>query len=266
MHRVLKIAVVLVMLVGLIGTADATTNILYFTDGVQGTDRMAEALANLVAGGGYSVTTVPNDATGPVVFATQIATPGAYNLGIFMVQTALLDSGDYDGGITALGAFVAAGGRSIYTNCGMDEGGSYAALFGAAWTGYSIATSFGVTDPLATGITNPVGLNNPGYAYYAMGVSVPAGVDGLVAATFLDVNGNLTTEGAIVISNIGEGGRSITNGFLTDTFVGDGSQGVQLYINEIKYLTNQVPLPGAVWLLGSGLLGLSLLRGRMRKD
>lgn len=237
MSKVLKIFLTLMMLVGLIGTAQASTSILYFNDYVVGTDRMAGALGGL--GAGYSVTTVTSSSD----FATQIG-GGTYDLGIFMVQAS--GSSNYADGITALGAFVSGGGRSIYTDWIMDNG--YAALFGASWTGGTNESQFTVTSaPLAVGITNPVYLTNPGWGVYSMGVS-----GSTVAATFP------STAGAIAIGN---GGRSITNGFLTDTFV-DGATGVQLYTNEIKYLSNPVPLPGAVWLLGSGLLGLGVFRPR----
>jgi hypothetical protein len=234
MRTTFKILLTLVMVMGLIGTAQATTNILYFNDYNVGTDRMAQALAGL--GAGYSVTTVSSSGD----FATDIAS-GTYNLGILMVQNWW--STTYDSAITALGTFVAGGGRSIYTDWSMNN--SYASLFGASWTGNRNQTSFTVTGPLATGITNPVSLYNPGWGIFSMGVSGAS-----VPATFPN------SEGAIVIGN---GGRSITNGFLTDTF-SDGPTGVQLYTNEITF----VPLPGAVWLLGSGLLGLAGLR-RFRK-
>jgi len=256
MRKVLKISIVLMMLVGLIGTAHASTTILYFNDGFYGTDRMAEALGSL-PGSDYSVTIVYDQKD----FADAIAVPGTYNLGILMVQV----HGSNLDAIQALGDFVAAaGGRSIYTDWNRDT--TKATVFGAAWTTHTNETSFNVnvTGPLAAGITNPVELYDPGYAYpgnltstFSMGVGVLEGADGLVAATFPN------NDGAIVIGN---DGRSITNGFMTDTFAGDGSKGVQLYINEIKYLTDPVPLPGAVWLLGSGLLGLGLFRGRMRKN
>jgi hypothetical protein len=251
MRKVLKIFMVLMMLVGLIGTAHADTSILYFNDGVTGTDQMAAALATLAAG--YSVTT----AASLEDFATQIATPGAYNLGIFMRQTDILDDSAYTTAINALGAFVAAGGRSIYTDIRMDN--DMAALFAANWTSMVTKSRFDVTlSPLAAGITNPVGLD-PSFYYlpYFMGVDGP-----VLAATYLNSDGTLSPYGAIVI---GSEGRCISNGFFPDMFV-DGSTGVQLYLNEIQYLADPVPLPGAVWLLGSGLLGLALFRGRMRED
>jgi len=235
MRTLMKIFLAVMMLAALLGPAQAATDILYFNDYSVGTDRMGEALGGL--GAGYSVTTVTSSSD----FATQIAS-GAYDLGIFMVQD--YQSSTYADGITALGAFVAEGGRSIYTDWSINN--TYAGLFGAAWTGSLNESPVQVAfPPLEFWLQNPVYLTNPGWGTYSMGVS-----GATVAATFP------STDGAIVLGN---SGRSITNGFLTDTFV-DGPSGVQLYINEIHYLTNPVPVPGAIWLLGSGLLGLGALR------
>ncbi|MGP8049480.1 MAG: VPLPA-CTERM sorting domain-containing protein [Desulfobaccales bacterium] len=240
MRNLLKIFAVLMLLLGLMGTAQAATSILYFSDATVGTDHMAGALAAL--GPGYSVTTVASSSA----FATDISS-GTYNLGIFMVQGSL--STDYNDGITALGAFVAGGGRAIYTD--WSENNTYAALFGATWTGTANESSFNVSGPLATGITNPVVLSNPGWGTFSMGVT-----GATVPATFPSTNGAIA---------IGDNGDAITNGFLTDTIT-PGATGVQLYTNEIDYLTTTptVPVPGAAWLLGSGLLCLTGWR-RFRK-
>ncbi|MDY7001744.1 MAG: hypothetical protein SVS15_08185, partial [Thermodesulfobacteriota bacterium] len=120
MKRLACILFVLAFLVCGLGTARAS-NILYFVDCLSGTDAMALALA----GSGHSVTTVGSSAD----FATQIG-GGGYDLGVFMVQGS--SSSNYGDGITALGSFVASGGRAIYTDWSIDN--TYAALFDAAWS------------------------------------------------------------------------------------------------------------------------------------
>jgi hypothetical protein len=233
----------LVVFFGSIGLASASTSILYFSDITQKTDPMAVALRELSQlGSSYTVTTAASSTD----FATKIA-EGTYKIGIFMVQ--MFYPKDSSDGITALGSFVSKGGRAIYTDWFMDN--SYATLFGAHWTGNYNQTSISIQDShLANGITNPVSLINPGFNCYSMDVSGSS-----VAAVF----GN--NAGAIVIGN---DGRSITNGFLTSTFA-DSSQGVQLYKNEISYLASShaAPIPGPVWLLGSGLIGLMGLKRKL---
>jgi glutamate synthase domain-containing protein 3 len=80
------------------------------------------------------------------------------------------------------------------------------------------------------------------------------GSSGVTAATF--ENG----DGAIAY---GTDGRVIVNGFLTDTFA-NGSQGVQLYENEINSLASTVPDTGSTLMLLTSAAGvLGLLRRRI---
>ncbi|MCC6727803.1 MAG: PEP-CTERM sorting domain-containing protein [Chthonomonadales bacterium] len=243
MGKALLRAVACLSLLAVVGLGPARAqSILYYVDLTLGTDQMAAALAALP--GSYTVTT----ATDPTDFATQIAL-GTFDLGIFFQQNS---SGlSYDAAFTALNAFVAGGGAAIATDWTLNN--THTTGLGATYTLNTNETTVTVTDPaLATGISNPVDLFNPGWGIFSTGLS------GTTAATFA------SAEGAIVVGN---GGRSIVNGFLSDTFL-DGPEGVQLYTNEIVSVlaTPVVPEPGSLAMLAGGGLafGVFALR-RMRR-
>ena len=238
----MKRAVVIVTFSLFVWTSEASAaSILYFNDYNVGTDRMAEAL--VAVSGTHSVTTV----TSLGDFTTQIAS-GSYQLGILFQQ---LSSGpSYDTAWVALASFITSGGSAI----GADWSGntSHSAAFGATFTDTGNGGAFTVTDAsLVAGLVNPVDLTNPGWGMYSRGLS------GSSAAEF-------AVDEAIVVGNLG---RTLFNGFLSDTFA-DGPEGRQLYINEIGFVLDgdvqSVPEPASLLLLGTGILGLAKAHRRRK--
>jgi hypothetical protein len=147
---------------------------------------------------------------------------------------------------------VAAGGKGIVDDW-QSQNSNPIAPFGATFTGNVNWNPMNVTDPtLSAGITNPVGFHNPGYANFSMGL-----IGSSIAATFPS-----SGEGAIVEGN---NGRSIVNGFLSDTFA-SGAQGVQLYTNEIMALTpaTTTPEPSTMMVATLGAFGMLVVAQRCR--
>lgn len=208
-------------------------SVLYYNDFVVGTDQMAQALTDL--SGTHTTETVLSSSD----FASKLST-GNYDLGILFIQN--FSTSSYSDAISALGSFVSGGGASIFTDWSRDA--SAASLFGASYAGQVNYNGFTVNDTnLQNGVGSLVALSNPGWGTFSMGLNSPN-----LGATFSDGSGAISLVG-----------RSIVNGFLSDTFV-DGAQGVALYTNEINMLLGDspsaVPVPAAVWLFGSGLVGL----------
>ena len=215
--------------------ADAAS-IVYYNDFVLGTDAMAGALA----GSGHTVTT----ATSTSQFETLVQ-GGAFELGIFFVQNN--NASSYTSAINALGNFVAGGGRSMYAD--WSQNASLASLFDAGFTGGLNQNQVTFTDPLYGSGT--INLTNPGWGTYSTGLTPVSAA----AANF----GN--GDGAIVV---GKGGRSITYGFLNDTFA-NPSQGSAMYKSHIDLILGgsptQVPTPALL----PGLIGLGVAALRKRK-
>ncbi len=85
--------------------------------------------------------------------------------------------------------------------------------------------------------------------------------DELSALSGADVLATFSNGNAAIV--LGNGGRTIYNGFIFDEL--NDPDGTHLIANEITFLTQPVPIPGAVYLLGSGLVGLAGLRKRFKK-
>jgi hypothetical protein len=252
MIRFLSILTALVLATNWAGQVRAGT-ILYFVDLNKGTDQMAAALAAL---SGTDTTTV---ASSPLDFAAKIAT-GSYDLGIFSQQfyadfsNPYTNTNDFSTALSALATFVSGGGKAIVDTWNPD-GPNYVSAFGADYTGNFNEPAVNMTG-FNSGVTNPVNLSNPGYATFSSGMSLDSLTGTSIAGTY-----PLDGQAAVIVGN---GGKSIVNGFLNDTA---GTPGEQIYENEINTLLppgHGAPEPSSWSLLALGiaLIGYARLRPR----
>jgi hypothetical protein len=90
---------------------------------------------------------------------------------------------------------------------------------------------------------------------------------GTLNVSFLGINGNLITQTAIHFSSATDPWVTLTtnvSGVRTIEFtysIASGEVGVWARVGTMNY--NAVPIPGAVWLLGSGFIGLIGLKRRI---
>jgi hypothetical protein len=191
---------------------------------------------NALTGLGHSVTSIGSDAA----FASALAA-GTWDL--VVVQ---FDGNGHAASSSLLDSYVLSGHKAIFSHW-MAEGD---AAFGvtAAATNKNVLSLSMFADGLSS---NVLTLNNPGYGTYSR--SFTAGTGTTVAGTFNDAKAGIV---------IGNGGKSIINGFLGETM--SLSNEVRLYQNEVNYLLTaraaEVPEPGSLMLLGLGLGGLAMLR------
>lgn len=217
------------------GSAQAAS-ILYWADFAIGPDAMAAALA----ASSHTVTT----ATGEGDFVTKVGA-GGWDLVIFMNQNSGNPSAH-----AAISGWVDGGGKGILAD--WTSNATTGAAFDTSYNGTFNETSFTISNPaLAVGMVDPTVLVNPGWGIFSVGMV--ADVDGDDAADFAGGD-------AIVIGN---GGRTIANGFLNDTFT-SFAQGVQLYTNEINLLLDAVvvPEPSSYGLMAVALIAAGVARRR----
>jgi hypothetical protein len=81
---------------------------------------------------------------------------------------------------------------------------------------------------------------------------------------WLDIDNNGQIDGVIADFLIPEGCPEFEAIQIYDWTLGDGSEGDRWYIEYARMDIHCVPIPGAVWLLGSGLIGLIGIRRRKR--
>ncbi len=205
--------------------ANAAT-VLYRNDFNVGTDYMAQAISAL----GLTATTTSGSVSS--------FTLSNYDVVVYANQNSGLPSGDE----AQLSAYISSGGRVIFANWL-----STAPTLESAYTGSFNLTSLTVGPLFSAGIVNPLSVVNPGWGTFSNGLSATGA--GVVAGSF-------GTDAAIIVGN---GGRSIHNGFLTDTVASS-----KLYENQLNFVLGNTGVPEpAAWammLAGFGLVGSAMRR------
>lgn len=220
--------------IGLVMAATVATganalSVLYRNDSNQGTDYLAQALSS------YSPTTTTGNLSG--------FTLSSYDIVVYANQNSSVPGGD----IAAIDSYISGGGKVIFTNW-LSEIPST----NAAFSGNTNLTDLTLSPLFSAGIAGGLTAVNPGWGIFTQGLLSSGGT---IAATW--ENG----DAAIVVGN---GGRTIANGFLTDTVASS-----TLYANQIAYLTGSgspgpgagaVPEPAswAMMIAGFGLVGGSM--------
>jgi hypothetical protein len=227
----MKNVIIAIAAAAILASGASATTALYRVDYVIGTDYIASALSNL----GYATTTISGDLSAETL--------SNYDVVVYANQDTNVPFGD----LASLNSFIGSGGKVLYTTYS-DE----APNLGATESGVQNLNSFTVGSQFSAGITGPLSVVSTGWGTYSLGLTPSAG--GTAAGSFDEVNA------AIVIGN---GGRTVWNGFLSDTVASS-----QLYQNELSYLVSgggAVPEP-ANWVMlitGFGLVGAAARRRRV---
>ncbi len=229
MKKILLAGAALAATVAMASAADASS-LLYRNDKTLGADYLGAAIAAST----YTVTSTASSLSG--------FTLGDYDVVVYANQNSSIPSGD----LAALDAFIAAGGKVIYNDWTRSSGFDGQATY----TGNNNQTSLSLTSLFSSGIASPLSVTNTGWGIFSMGL---ASAGGTVAGSF----GN--GDAAIVV---GHGGKTIVNGFLSDTVASQ-----QLYANELASFTAGVPEPAtwAMMIAGFGLVGATLRDGRRKR-
>jgi len=99
-----------------------------------------------------------------------------------------------------------------------------------------------------SGIVSPLAVTNTGWGTFSTSMSVLAG--GTVGGTFGDGSD------AIIVGN---GSRTIVNGFLSDTVASQ-----LLYANELKSFSGKVPEPATIALFSAGVAAFGAMRRKKK--
>jgi Secretion system C-terminal sorting domain len=189
------------------------TRVLYWVDGLIGTDQMSTALTNT----GCIVTTATSDAD----FQTLISTPANYDMAIYFCQ----NNASVNASAAALANFVNLGKKGMYADWSADA--TNGALVGVSYTGTTNESTVTVTDPaLAAGITtNPFTITNTGWGVYSYGLVPLAG--GTIAGTF-----SPSGQAAIV--------KSMSDNMLVFGYLSDVSATSEMYEIAVETLTTSI--------------------------
>ena len=232
MKKLLLVGAALAATAAMSSSASAAS-LLYRSD-LAATGGGTDYLGAAISASSFAVTSTTSDLT-----AFNLSD---YDVVVYSNQDFSLPGGD----LTKLNAYIASGGKVIF-----NDWTQTAAFDGQmTYTGNNNQGSITLGPQFSAGIVGPLSVTNTGWGTFAMGM---AAAGGTVAATF----GN--GDAAIVV---GHGGKTIVNGFLSDTV-----HSQQLYANELAGLGGAVPEPAtwAMMIAGFGLVGATLRDTRRKR-